>query len=387
MAAGRGRRLPRPRAARADHDGDPRRRHPAVRLDERAARPADAAHRRRVGRPRLARAPSSGSRRARPGRRGRRRGHRQARGDDHDDAARRRRSTPSRTGPRSPARRWPTRPTSGRLIETKLRRGLARKIEADIATLLNGATLQTAVERRPDARHPRSASALVEAAGYSPNAVAAQPGRLRRARHRRVPRDANTGPDPAPTFWGLTPIPVADASRPASAIVGDFKEGVTLFDRGVADVFVTDSPRRLLHQEHPRDPRRGSLQVGHHRPARARRDGGRLPCYVARRRLPRRSPTIRAWLKVAATVLPDDELEVIAGAEQSAQTHLLEWPDGDAPDDVVAAFYPPLRPPRRGQGHPARHPRRRRRVRRRPAVAWESEVDRLEAPYFIPVIA
>ena len=97
--------------------------------------------------------------------------------------------------------------------------------------------------------------------------------------------------------------------------------------------------------------------------------------------------TLRAWLKVAATTLPDPELDVIADAEQYAQTHLLAWPDGDAPPDVVAAFY--------------------RRVARHAAAKaiplgilgadaeygavrlskWESEVDRLEAPYFVPVVA
>jgi hypothetical protein len=97
---------------------------------------------------------------------------------------------------------------------------------------------------------------------------------------------------------------------------------------------------------------------------------------------------IRSWLKVAATTLPDDELDVIAGAEQFAQTHLLSWPvEFDAPPDVVAAFL-------------------RRCARHASAKAiplgilgadaeygavrlskWESEVDRLEAPYFVPVIA
>lgn len=98
-------------------------------------------------------------------------------------------------------------------------------------------------------------------------------------------------------------------------------------------------------------------------------------------------PTLRAWLKAPATVLPDPELEVIAGAEQTAQTHLLSWEDPTTPDDVVAAFY------RRCARHAA--------AKAIPlgilgadaeygAVRlskWESEVDRLEAPYSTPVIA
>lgn len=97
---------------------------------------------------------------------------------------------------------------------------------------------------------------------------------------------------------------------------------------------------------------------------------------------------IRSWLKVAATVLPDPELEVIAGAEQAAQSHLLSWDTtADLPSDLLASFY------RRCARHAA--------AKAIPlgilgadaeygAVRlskWESEVDRLEAPYYTPVIA
>jgi hypothetical protein len=47
---------------------------------------------------------------------------------------------------------------------------------------------------------------------------------------------------------------------------------------------------------------------------------------------------IRSWLKVAATTLPDAELEVIAAAEQAAQAR-LDWGAGDLPADALAAFY------------------------------------------------
>ena len=124
------------------------------------------------------------------------------------------------------------------LIETKLRRGLARKIEADIATLLAGATLQTATNA--NLMHAiRIGVGLVESAGYNPNAVLLNPvdyAALDIASY----ENANTGPGRQTTFWGLKPI--SSSTQPAgSAIVGDFKEGVTLFDRGVSDVFVTDS--------------------------------------------------------------------------------------------------------------------------------------------------
>ena len=124
------------------------------------------------------------------------------------------------------------------LIETKLRRGLLRKIEADLATLLNGATLQKAVNA--DLMHAiRIGVGLVESAGYNPNAVLLNPADYA-ALDIAVYQNANTGPIPRQTFWGLAPIS-SSAITAGSAIVGDFKEGVTLFDRGVADVFVTDS--------------------------------------------------------------------------------------------------------------------------------------------------
>lgn len=124
------------------------------------------------------------------------------------------------------------------LIETKLRRGLARKVEADIATLLAGATLQQAVNA--DLMHAiRIGVGLVESAGYSPNAVLLNPADYA-ALDIATYLNNNSGPARVTNFWGLKPIPVS--TQPAgSAIVGDFKEGVTLFDRGVADVFVTDS--------------------------------------------------------------------------------------------------------------------------------------------------
>ena len=124
------------------------------------------------------------------------------------------------------------------LIETKLRNGLARKVEADIATLLAGATLQQAVNA--DLMHAiRIGVGMVESHGYSPNAVVLNPADYA-ALDIATYLNNNSGPSRVTNFWGLTPIPVS--SQPAgSAIVGDFKEGVTLFDRGVADVFVTDS--------------------------------------------------------------------------------------------------------------------------------------------------
>lgn len=96
---------------------------------------------------------------------------------------------------------------------------------------------------------------------------------------------------------------------------------------------------------------------------------------------------LRGWLKVPATVLSDADLEIIAAAEQAEQSVRLDPWEGDAPDPVVAAFY------RRCARHAA--------AKSIPlgvlgadaeygAVRisrWESEVERLEAPYTPVVVA
>lgn len=98
---------------------------------------------------------------------------------------------------------------------------------------------------------------------------------------------------------------------------------------------------------------------------------------------------LRAWLQTPATVLPDDQLEVLAAAEQAAQAQYLYW-GGEGvvlPDDLIAAFY--------------------RRVARAGAAknlplgilaadaefgtvrlsTFDAEIARLEAPYLVVVVA
>jgi HK97 family phage major capsid protein len=124
------------------------------------------------------------------------------------------------------------------LIEGKLRNGLARKIQADLVTLLNGATLTSAVDADMS-KAIRKGIGVVEANGYNPNAVLLNPADFA-AVDISVAVAGAKGAERSDKFWGLTPVAVPGLTA-GVAIVGDFKEGVTLFDRGVADVFVTDS--------------------------------------------------------------------------------------------------------------------------------------------------
>jgi hypothetical protein len=101
-------------------------------------------------------------------------------------------------------------------------------------------------------------------------------------------------------------------------------------------------------------------------------------------------PAIRSWLKVAATVLPDAELELIAGAEQRAQRELV-WTEGDlpedAPDDVVAAFMRRCARHAAAKGLPTGIIGADAEYGAVRLARFDVEIERLEAPYVAPVIA
>ena len=129
------------------------------------------------------------------------------------------------------------------LIETKLRRGVLRAIEAEIAAALAAATLPTAtVPAGPTAtllQAVRVGVGTVQAAGYNPNAVVLNPADWADM-DTSVMGSTLGGPVVGQSFWGLRAV--AAASQPAgTATVGDFQSGVSWLDRGVTDVFLTDS--------------------------------------------------------------------------------------------------------------------------------------------------
>lgn len=124
------------------------------------------------------------------------------------------------------------------LIETKLRRGLIRKVESEVAAALTAAALPTA-EGADLLAAIRVGVATVQDAGYNPNAVVLNPADWA-ALDVSVMGGTLGGPTVGANFWGLRPVAVS--SQPAgTATVGDFASGVVWFDRGVSDVFMTDS--------------------------------------------------------------------------------------------------------------------------------------------------
>jgi HK97 family phage major capsid protein len=127
-------------------------------------------------------------------------------------------------------------------VEGRLRQGLVRAIEDSIAANLIAATL-------PAVAAPAGSNLLtairmgvgtVQAAGYSnPNAVLLNPADYATL-DILVMNGANGSPVTQSGFWGLKPI--ASTSVPlGTAWVGDFSAGVTLFTRGSAAIYLTDS--------------------------------------------------------------------------------------------------------------------------------------------------
>jgi HK97 family phage major capsid protein len=124
------------------------------------------------------------------------------------------------------------------LVETKLRRGVLRKIATEIQAAITAATLPTA-DGPTLLAAIRNGVGTVEAAGYAANAVLLNPADWAAL---DVDMQTNTlnGAVVGQSFWGLRPI--SSTSQPAgTATVGDFQSGVSYLDRNVTDVFLTDS--------------------------------------------------------------------------------------------------------------------------------------------------
>ena len=126
------------------------------------------------------------------------------------------------------------------IVENQLRGGLYRKLEADAAAALNGATL-TAVDGAGDLLAGiRVGIGTVQAAGYtSATTVLLNPADYA-AIDISVMGTAGITPQSQSTLWGVKVIS-AGAVPAGTAYVGDFANGLTLFDRGTTAVMLTDS--------------------------------------------------------------------------------------------------------------------------------------------------
>jgi len=127
------------------------------------------------------------------------------------------------------------------LIESKLRRGLLAKAEADMAAAIDAATTQTA-SAADLSTSIRVGVGKVEGAGYTPNAVVLNPADYAAL---DVASAAVVNPASGAPYWGLRPVAAA-AITAGKVYVGDFASGATLFDRGVTNVFLSDSHASLF---------------------------------------------------------------------------------------------------------------------------------------------
>jgi len=134
------------------------------------------------------------------------------------------------------------------LIESKLRRGLLNKAEADMAAAIDAsAAVQTASATAAQGgllAAIRIGIGKVQAAGFNPNAVALNPADYA-VLDLSVMNISNSTPTSQNTFWGMRPVAAA-AIPVGKAYVGDFASGATLFDRGVTNVFLSDSHASLF---------------------------------------------------------------------------------------------------------------------------------------------
>lgn len=129
-------------------------------------------------------------------------------------------------------------------VENRLRQGLVVAIEESIIANLVAATIPPVTGSAADndtlLSVIREGIGTVQAAGYArPNAVVLNPADYA-ALDIAVMNATQQGPAMGDPFWGLRPI--ASNGVPAgTAWVGDFSVGVTLFTRGTAAVYLTDS--------------------------------------------------------------------------------------------------------------------------------------------------
>jgi hypothetical protein len=127
------------------------------------------------------------------------------------------------------------------LIDTELRREIAREEEEHAAAALVAATIPTASGGAGSSllENIRVAIGTVQSAGYTPNAVLLNPADWADL-DVTVMGATLLGPQIRQSFWGLAPL--AATSQPAgTATVGDFKAGVMRFYRSAINLFVTDS--------------------------------------------------------------------------------------------------------------------------------------------------
>ena len=127
------------------------------------------------------------------------------------------------------------------IVDTQLRRGVIRKINAEAAAALAADTNIPVYGTPADIllESLRVGLGMVDEAGYSANAVLLN-ARDWAALDMTILPVSRDGANVSTIFWGLRAVAVPQVPR-GTAYVGDFAEGMTFFDRERVEVMMTDS--------------------------------------------------------------------------------------------------------------------------------------------------
>lgn len=124
------------------------------------------------------------------------------------------------------------------IVETKLRQGLAQTLE-DAALDVLATVPAPPAGSETDLDGIRLAQAQLQNAGYTPTGVVMNPADAARL-DLAVMGSTLLGPNSPGSYWGLSVIPVPGVPV-GTAYVGDFRNGITWFDRSSASVYMSDS--------------------------------------------------------------------------------------------------------------------------------------------------
>lgn len=122
------------------------------------------------------------------------------------------------------------------IVETKLRTGLATKLEQEAVAVLDDVAAPGSATNLAGIR---TAIATLQTKGYTPNGIAMAPADAA-ALDISVMDGTLLGPNSPGSYWGLRIVPVPGIT-PGTAYVGDFQNAITWFDRSSASVYMSDS--------------------------------------------------------------------------------------------------------------------------------------------------
>ncbi len=125
------------------------------------------------------------------------------------------------------------------IIQNRLLAGVQSALESAAVAALIAAGVDNVEDDGNFMQAIRGAIATVESKGYKPNAVLLNPQDAAMLDMQAMFETTN-GAVRTGSVWGLPVVSSADVAA-GTAYVGDFKNGVTWFDRGTTDVFMSDS--------------------------------------------------------------------------------------------------------------------------------------------------